>query len=115
MSTINKVKKVLSLIRAMLPSAVPIGRTEFNAWSSSIISLYNFPDNDSVRFALATMVMHLDATSAFRSKWTFAKMLRAGAAKQVASSVFQEIKLKQQEAAKLEATQLQATPSGSTR
>lgn len=86
-----------------LPSKLPQGVTEFENWAKSIITAYNMPDNDSVRFALCTSIMHLDATSAYKPKAYFGKLLIKGASSQVAASIFQELKLKQQEAIKLEA------------
>lgn len=92
---VNKIRLVLQRIRALFPSPVPQGITEFEAWASSIIAMYGFPDNDSVRFALATMIMHSGPTAAYKSKHYFAVMIKAGAAKQVAAQVFQDIKNKQ--------------------
>lgn len=92
-----KVKKVLRFIRAFFPSAVPIGMTDFDSWAYDIIDLYNLPNNDSVRFALATMIMHSGPTAAYKSKFYFNLMIKASMAKQIASAKFQEIKTKQQE------------------
>jgi hypothetical protein len=82
-------------LRNFFPSPVPQGVAEFEAWSSSIIQTYGFPDNDSVRFALATMILHSGPTAAYASKRYFAVMVKAGAAKQVASQVFTDIKQRQ--------------------
>lgn len=100
MKFIKSIKRYCLLALALLPSRVPQGRTEFESWASSIISLYGFPDNDSVRFALATMIMHDGPTAAYRPKFRYALMIKAGASKQVASAVFQDIKLRQAEAIK---------------
>ena len=97
------VKKYYNLFKNLFPSSLPQGITEFNNWAQSIIDDYGFPDNDSVRFALATMVMHQGPTAAYRSKFYFALMVKAGAAKQVASQVFTNIKTLQLEAAKNQA------------
>lgn len=91
-----KLIKTLKKLRNFLPSAVPLGIAEFEGWASDIISTYDFPNNDSVRFALATMILHSGPTAAFVSKRYFALMVKAGAAKQIASQVFQDIKIKQQ-------------------
>lgn len=82
-------------LRNYFPSAVPQGIAEFDTWSSSIIRTYGFPDNDSVRFALATMILHSGPTAAYASKRYYALMVKAGAAKQVASQVFTDIKQRQ--------------------
>lgn len=90
--------KFLTKLRNRLPSAVPQGMQEFENWSSSIINTYGFPNNDSVRFALATMIMHSGPTAAYASKHSFAVMVKAGAAKQVASQAFTVIKQRQLDA-----------------
>lgn len=105
LNILSALHKPFKRIRNLFPSAVPQGVAEFEIWSLDIIQTYNFPDNDSVRFALATMVLHSGPTAAYVSKHYFALMVKAGAAKQVASQVFQDIKIKQKQA---EATATQA-------
>lgn len=109
----NTVKRYFRLFRNLFPSKIPTGVSEHQAWATSIIEDYNFPDNDSVRFALATMVLHLGPTAAYRSKFYFSIMINAGAAKQVASQVFTDIKTRQQDEARkqAEATATQAAAS----
>lgn len=93
MNTINKLKTLLQLILGFFPTPVPIGMTTYKAWTDSIISLYGLPDNNSVRWAIASVVLHLGPQAAFRSKFFFYCTIRAGAAKQIAGAVFQEIKV----------------------
>lgn len=88
-------------LMAYLPTNLPVGMTEFNDWSDSIIALSGkYADEDSMKWALATMVLHGDASSGRLSKIYFVHRLRKTAANQVASAVFQDIKLKQEAAAK---------------
>lgn len=88
-------------IASFVPSAIPVGLTEYQAWAESIISLTGpIADDNSLKFAIASMVIHLDRDTAYVSKRWFVKCLRKAAANQVASAVFQDIKLKQQEALK---------------
>lgn len=102
----------MSKLRAYFPSAVPQGMAEFDIWAKSIITIYDFPDNDSVRFALATMILHSGPTAAYLSKRYLALMVKAGAAKQIAGAQFQEIKQRRVEAEKAEAAKLaEATAS----
>jgi len=105
-----KLIKLLKKARNFLPSAVPLGVAEFETWASDIISTYDFPNNDSVRFALATMILHSGPTAALVSKRYFALMVKAGAAKQVASQVFQDIKIKQQAEATAQAAAVANVP-----
>jgi hypothetical protein len=92
--------KQYRILRGFFPEAVPTGLTEFNTWADDIISTYNLPtkERDSIRFALATMVLHMGPMAAYRSKFHFVLMIRTGAAKQVAGAIFTEIKTKQAEA-----------------
>jgi thiamine pyrophosphate-dependent acetolactate synthase large subunit-like protein len=91
------VKRLLSY----LPTKLPVGLTEFHAWADSIIELSGkYADEDSLKFALASMILHIDAKVASISKNYFVNNLRKVAANQVAGQVFQDIKTKQQEAQK---------------
>lgn len=95
-------RNLLLRLLAYLPSKLPQGKTEFETWSDSIIETYQMPNNDSVKFALAVAILHLDSTSAFKPKHYFGKTLIKGAASQVAGAVMQELKEKQQALAKAE-------------
>lgn len=102
---LNKAKKLFKQLRGFFPSALPTGTTAFNAWADDIAATYFMPTEnvDSIRYTLASIIMHLGPTAAYRSKFYFALVIRSGAAKQVAGSVFQDIKIRQQELAKAEA------------
>lgn len=119
---IQSLKRLVSKALGVFPTAVPTGTEEFHAWADSIIDTYPLPtaDVDSIKYALATMVMHLGPTQAYKSKLYFALALRAGAAKQIAGGVFSEIRERHQKAQaaaakaaeqKPEATQLKAVAS----
>lgn len=94
---------------AEIPTLLPAGRAEFEEWAKDIIRLANSPDNDSVRFALATMIMQFPASTAKVPKRTVVDMLHKGMANQVASAIVYELKTKQQEEAKKAAAELAAT------
>jgi hypothetical protein len=81
-------KKLLNFI----PTPLPVGMTEFDNWAADIISTYGLPNNDSIRFALATMIMHAGPVDASRSKRYFYLAVRASMAKQIAGGQFQAIK-----------------------
>ncbi len=97
---IKKVSKPFRLLVSLFPTALPVGMTAFNAWADDIIDLYSFPNNDSIKFSLASMVMHLGPTTAFKPKFHFFLMVRSGMSKQIAAATFQEIKNKQEALAK---------------
>jgi len=90
----QKLIRVYDQFRGLFPSALPTGLTEFNTWAESIAATYRLPTSnmDSVKFTLATMIMHLGPNAAYRSKYHFVLAIRASAAKQVAGAAFHEIK-----------------------
>lgn len=106
----QKLKKLALAILGLFPSKLPTGVTEFNEWADSIAAAYTLPtqDMDSTKFTLASIMMHLGSTSAYKSKFYFVLTMKAAAAKQVAGSVFYDIKQKhkaaQEEAAKAAVT-----------
>lgn len=100
------IKKALNKLYCLLPTALPRGMTEFETWADSIITTYDFPNNDSVRFALATMIIHSGPQDDAKPKYQFARAVRASMSKQIAGGVFQDIKTRQIEAQKAEAAKL---------
>lgn len=95
---LNSIKRLLRQVAGLVPTALPMGVPAFNAWSNDIMSTYDMPTQDveSIRFALASIIQHLGQTTAYKPKVYFALTLKAGAAKQVAGSIFYEIKTNQQ-------------------
>ncbi len=84
---------------------LPVGLTEFNAWADSVIELAgNYSDRDSMAQALCNMIMHAgpkkgtDMPRGRIPKNYFVNALRKGAANQVASYYFQEIRNQKQAA-----------------
>jgi hypothetical protein len=112
----TRIKLTLNRLLSLIPTKLPVGLTEFNAWADSIIELGGqYADQDSLRFAIASMVIHLPAGTGSISKNHFVKGLRKSAANQVASQVFQDIKAKQQavlDQQKAEATAIPQVASG---
>lgn len=90
-------------LMSFFPTAVPTGLTEFHIWSNSIIELAGqFADSDSMKYAIASNLIHLPSTKAYMPKRYFVKAMRKAAANQVASQVFMDIKLAQQQAAEVQ-------------
>lgn len=94
------------------PRPLPMGVAEFHAWSDRIISGALVPNKggeDSLKFALAEMIMHLKPTESHCADAHFIHTLRKGAANQVAWAMMEEIRnrrkaaLAAEEAAKAEA------------
>lgn len=79
------------------PRPLPVGVTDFNKFSDRIIGLAGqFADPDSMKWALASNVIHLGAQRAYVADEYFIRALRKAAANQVASQVFQDIKTAQE-------------------
>lgn len=107
----QKIKRKFNQLRGLLPSQLPTGATEFEAWVTSIMETYDLPtrSRSDVMFIIATSMMHLGPTVDRKAKYFFVKTLRAGAAKQVAAAAFQEVKKAQLAAAQAAQTSAEAT------
>jgi hypothetical protein len=99
-----KFKNIASRALGFFPSPLPQGVAEFNQFVDSIIATYQPPmDPRSVKFVIATLIMRLNPTDAYKSKRYFALSLHKGAAGEVANYVMHL--LKQEQAAELKAQQ----------
>lgn len=76
---------------------LPNGAEEFDQLIQDLREEYVLPteDNDSLKFVIATTIMHLGPLDSHKTLEFFYKTIVAGAAKQVAHSVFREIKERQ--------------------
>lgn len=106
---LKTIKQWFNKVVGVFPTALPRGMTEWEQWVSSVISTYDLPDNDSFRFSLAVMVLHLDSTSDVKPKYYFAKAIRKAMSNQVVSQVIQDAKAKQEAAVKAAKQQAEAT------
>lgn len=70
---------------------VPIGLEEFDRWTKEVIALTRLPFNDSMRFAVATIV--LESKEILTKRETALKLEKA-AQNQLAAFVFQDVKSK---------------------
>jgi len=68
---------------------VPVSLDEYNKWTEEVIALTRLPLNDSMRFAVSTVVLE---SKELLSKKDAAIRLLKGANNQLASFVFQDIK-----------------------
>jgi hypothetical protein len=110
---LSKLKKLLKQVRARFPSKLPVGMSEFDAWADSIIDTYTLAtkNKDSIKFTLATSVMHLKEKDAFIPKHHFYLILEAAAAKQIAGATFMQIKERAASAEKAAADAESAKPA----
>ncbi len=106
----QKVKRLLNQILGFIPSRLPQGMSEFDAWADSITATYKLPtlDRDSVVFVLASTIMRLDPGVVYRPKVYFVHILQNSAAKQIAGAQFSALKQKQAAQQQAEATALKA-------
>lgn len=92
----NLLATPIEAIKAQLDEVrpLPIGRDQFLEWSDRIISgAMVDADSDSQRFALASMVLQLGPTEAFKPDRHFVASLRKVATNQTCHTMAQEFKL----------------------
>jgi hypothetical protein len=103
--------QLLRLIRSYFNRKFPVGMTEFHEWADRIIALSgNFADNDSMKFALASSLLHMDSKIAAKPDQYFVALMRKAAANQVASQFFQDIKAKQAAAQAIQTVEATTPP-----
>lgn len=80
------------------PRPLPMGMKEFEEWSERIISGALIPteDKDSLKAALASMLMALGPQEDHKPDAYFIHSLRKAAANEIAHATFQEIKRKKE-------------------
>lgn len=81
---------------------LPIGRKQFHEWADRIIQgAVVEATEESLKFSLANMIMHLGPTEAFREDAFFILQLRKAASNQTAHAMIQEFKETQEAKRKL--------------
>lgn len=86
-------EKILDQMSERRP--LPLGMTEFDEWSDRIISGTLLPaDPESMKFALATMLLHLGPQEDHREDAFFIHSLRKSAVNQIAHAKMEEIRAK---------------------
>ncbi len=111
MKLIESIKKSVYKFLAFFPSRLPIGDAQFEVWFSDICYLYGLPENDSVRFAFGTMIMHLSPANKpgavdslvnsgatyYKPKRYFGLTALKGASNQTAHAIMSDCKARQDE------------------
>lgn len=90
--------RIATLLLSYLPTALPENEPAHLAWSDSILELAGYPGNDSVRSAVASMVLHLDAGRTRASKQSFVAQIKRSIANQAAYNIMNDIKEKEKAA-----------------
>ena len=103
-------KLLLERLLSYFPSKLPAGMSQFDSWAESIIRQVGpIADNTSLRFVLASELMHSDAKKGSLPKNYFISRLQKLAANQVAGQVLTDIKEKQKAAQEAAAKQAEVT------
>jgi hypothetical protein len=89
------VKRAIQYTAALFPSALPQTNAAYEAWADDVLALASLPLNDSFKQALATQVLHLGPTTAYKSKFYFILGLKAAVSKQAAYGVVDAIRQKE--------------------
>lgn len=85
-------RKFLKVLLSYIPTKLPHGMTEFEAWSRSIIALSNCPDNESTRFTVAVMILHMNPDEDRKAKHFFVKKLNKAACNELANKIAMDLK-----------------------
>lgn len=98
----KRLSNLIKRISSYFPTKLPLGMSDFETWSNTIISLLgpgleNIPADD-IKFVLTTNLQRLGPDEDKRSIQYFVRVIRAAAIKQVSAQVFQDVKLRQAEA-----------------
>lgn len=99
--------KLLKKLASYIPTPVPTGMTQFDAYVADIVGLVGpIATPDDIEWVVNAEMMRIGPTRSRLPKNEFVKTVRVAAAKQLAGARFQALKLKHEEAAK--AAQAQA-------
>ncbi len=106
--------RLVKYLLSFLPSKLPVGMQAFLDFGDSIVDLSGeFADRKSMKWAIATMIMHLGPQRDRISKQYFVKSLRKTAANQVAQAYMIQLK-EEQKAAELAAKEAAEKQSADT-
>lgn len=95
----NKIKRYFYIMTDFRATRLPVGLTAFNNWCDRLLFTY-FPEDvtppleDSFRFSVASMVLHLEMDQNKIPNRYFGKAIQKGAANEVASFVMRDRKAK---------------------
>jgi hypothetical protein len=96
----------LARFLAFLPSKLPVGKSEFERFASSILTTYGLPDEPGYHHMIASMIQHLPNSKHMVSKRYFMKLIKKAMSNEVAFYVMRDIHENQKK--KIEAESLAA-------
>lgn len=98
MKIAEKIKKIFAKLMGMIPGPLPhLGILSFDEFCNDIFTRYDLPDLPSYRNAIASMIMHLGPTCAYKSKFFFAVSVKKAMANQIAYEKIQQLKKEEAE------------------
>lgn len=92
--------RIRGMILGFLPTRLPHGLSDFEAFFQKLAHTYALPDNPSYKHAVATMVMNLGPTTAYKAPYFFALSIKKAMANQTAFQVIQDLRDAEKNAAK---------------
>ena len=105
----SKLTFLFKYICSYFPSKLPTGMTEFNKWLDDVVELTGpIATERDMHFVLCSILIHADVKHGALPKRYFVTRLIKSAANQVASQVFQDIKLAQAEEQAAKKAELEA-------
>lgn len=90
-------KKLGRFLLGFIPSRLPVGMQEFDTFCISIFTTYDLPDLPSYRHAIASLIMHLGPTTAYKPKFYFALSVQKAMSNQIAFENIQLLKTQERE------------------
>lgn len=103
-----RLRRLYNQFLGLFPSKLPAGMTAFNAFADSIFATYTLPTTKQrdVRWMVATIIANTRGEFQYKSKYSFAKSIRAACVKEIAGSAMFLLR----EEIKQEASQAAAAP-----
>lgn len=89
----QRLNALIALPLSFIPSPLPLTEAEHERWSEAVLKLGGFPaNNDSLKHAIAALLMHLPERCTRKPKQYFIAAIRKSIINQVAYNMMQDIK-----------------------
>lgn len=88
----ESIKRSIRLVAARIPTELPDTLEKHESWVTDVLELGGFPNNDSFRATLATMILHVSADKVKMPKVFFINAIRRSIINQLAWGLQQKYK-----------------------